>query len=1301
MKNRRFSLSLLGSSLIVFTASAPAAEIVKDANTNALNLGTSWIGGTAPGSADVGLWNNTIVAGNVSPLSADVSWGGIKVSNVGGTQNNGSGTNSVQITTSGSQLTLGTSGIDLSAATQAMQIQSKILLGGNQNWVVANANTNGGTFGAAFSEDLYFAAQAQPTAMGFGGFTVSTSGAGSIVITNGYTVSNGILSVDNAGGLLVQSGSSRKTTLSADLTLNVAAGRNLVFKANSGTSGVAVDSAAPVNLTGATLKIESSNTTQINQTGKLTMAGTSTLDNTYGNSSANSRLLLSGGVEVTGISTWKESGSSATATIFNSNLTGSGTLNFQNTTTTRRADWSGDNSGFSGMVNLNGASGNRNLRLTTATAGSSTTIWAPAAGNTLEVDGVAVNLGTLNGAGAVTNSNATNVAAITVGSGTFSGVISNGIPTDGMALIKTGVGTLALTGANSYTGLTDIQGGTLTTTSAETGGGAVTVADSATFGVTQLNNGDTFNATTLTLGSTGGSTLELTPATSPSAALITAGTFDVNGSTTLRVKGLPVAGTTLVAYTTLGGTSGFSGLNLVMPFRINGTLGNAGSAITLATVQDETPKWRNGDGVWDINTSGNWKTSTTSTTTNYLEGGVGLTDSVIFDDTSSGTSPITVTLNSTVTPVAINVAGAKNYIISGSGTIAGTTGIIKNGSAALTLATANTFSGGVLLNEGALNVNSATALGSGTLSIAGGTVLNNTSGSPVVATNAQNWNGDFTFTGSNDLTLGAAAMTASTTVTVSAGTFSVGGIAGSGLDLTKEGPGTLALGGISSYSGATLVNNGVLKALAANGFSASSPVTLADTAGVALDLNGFNQTVTNLEGGGATGGNVILGGGVLTVNATGPVTFSGAISGAGGLIKSGSGTFTLAGDKTGYTGSTSVTAGTLDLDAINGYFGPTVTVTAGTADNSITVGGGLFVQGNGTLNTGISGGSAGFGARGGNLTVNVGGSGAMINRNSGGTLGLGQMIFGSADSDSKVIIQNEVGLNNNGGTRDITVNTGTGTASAEIAGPITPGTAGGKSGFVKKGAGELILSGTNTYTGDTKIDAGSVTLAATGQLTFVPTTNGTVNKITGVGSVALNGAISFNLAGANTTPGNVWKIVDDTPGTGLASNTIGGTFSVVGFAESSNVWTRTQGGSLWTFTESSRELSVQPAPGFAGWIAGTFANGTVPALQQGPNADPDGDGISNLVEYAIAGQDPTVPQGSVGTFAGGTLSFTKRALAVSNGDLVYAIEESDDLGISDPWAVVTPGVNDGTTISYTLPTAGSRLFARLKVTTTP
>ena len=42
--------------------------------------------------------------------------------------------------------------------------------------------------------------------------------------------------------------------------------------------------------------------------------------------------------------------------------------------------------------------------------------------------------------------------------------------------------------------------------------------------------------------------------------------------------------------------------------------------------------------------------------------------------------------------------------------------------------------------------------------------------------------------------------------------------------------------------------------------------------------------------------------------------------------------------------------------------------------------------------------------------------------------------------------------------------------------------------------------------------------------------------------------------------------------------------------------------------------------------------------------------------------------------------------AVANNDITYAIEESDDLGVGDPWSPVTPDVNDSATISYTLPT---------------
>ena len=93
---------------------------------------------------------------------------------------------------------------------------------------------------------------------------------------------------------------------------------------------------------------------------------------------------------------------------------------------------------------------------------------------------------------------------------------------------------------------------------------------------------------------------------------------------------------------------------------------------------------------------------------------------------------------------------------------------------------------------------------------------------------------------------------------------------------------------------------------------------------------------------------------------------------------------------------------------------------------------------------------------------------------------------------------------------------------------------------------------------------------------------------------------------------------------------------------------------------------------------------TVPAGKQGPNDDFDNDGIRNLIEYAIAGQDPTVANPAVGTFTGSTLSFTKRQ---GTSGLTYAIEESTDLGVSDAWAELPPAgsyINDADTISYTL-----------------
>jgi autotransporter-associated beta strand protein len=71
------------------------------------------------------------------------------------------------------------------------------------------------------------------------------------------------------------------------------------------------------------------------------------------------------------------------------------------------------------------------------------------------------------------------------------------------------------------------------------------------------------------------------------------------------------------------------------------------------------------------------------------------------------------------------------------------------------------------------------------------------------------------------------------------------------------------LNGTSTYSGTTSITAGTLRAGAAAGgqaFGNLSAVALANTSGATLDLNGFNQTVGSLAGGGASGGSSATGG---------------------------------------------------------------------------------------------------------------------------------------------------------------------------------------------------------------------------------------------------------------------------------------------------------------------------------------------------------------------------------------------------------------------------------------------------------
>ena len=100
--------------------------------------------------------------------------------------------------------------------------------------------------------------------------------------------------------------------------------------------------------------------------------------------------------------------------------------------------------------------------------------------------------------------------------------------------------------------------------------------------------------------------------------------------------------------------------------------------------------------------------------------------------------------------------------------------------------------------------------------------------------------------------------------------------------------------------------------------AATNALTLANTAGVTLDLNGTSQTLGSLSGGGTTGGRVTssaAGAVTLTTGDASSTGFAGVIQDGTGTVavtKQGVGVFSLSGINT-YTGATNVNAGTLQL----------------------------------------------------------------------------------------------------------------------------------------------------------------------------------------------------------------------------------------------------------------------------------------------------------------------------------------------------------------------------------------------------
>ena len=288
---------------------------------------------------------------------------------------------------------------------------------------------------------------------------------------------------------------------------------------------------------------------------------------------------------------------------------------------------------------------------------------------------------------------------------------------------------------------------------------------------------------------------------------------------------------------------------------------------------------------------------------------------------------------------SLTKAGAGILILNGNNTYDGLTTVSAG---ILTLGGNNSgATGGVTIIGGTLNLGAATALGTGAFTIGGG-IINNTSGSTLTLStnNPQNWNGNFTFTGTNALNLGTGAVTlgAAVTATITANTLTVGGVIDGGVGIVKDGAGTLSLGAANTYLGGTTINNGTLTFTASQSLTAiTNNLTFGNAAGSAslgtMNLNSASATfggAMNVQTNSTTANLITIGSGqTLLLNGAVKIGYDSGGNTNTKLTASGLGTLSVgtAGTATnaGFTIGGSITstfsnAVTLDLSALAVFY---------------------------------------------------------------------------------------------------------------------------------------------------------------------------------------------------------------------------------------------------------------------------------------------------------------------------------------------------------------------------------------------
>jgi fibronectin-binding autotransporter adhesin len=443
------------------------------------------------------------------------------------------------------------------------------------------------------------------------------------------------------------------------------------------------------------------------------------------------------------------------------------------------------------------------------------------------------------------------------------------------------------------------------------------------------------------------------------------------------------------------------------------------------------------------------------------------------------------------------------------------------------------------------------------------------------------------------ITLATGISPATTTVSATSGTYAFSGVLGGTGSLIKSNGGDLNLDGENTYTGGTVINAGVVSCSLSNpsplGDAGSVNVTVQSGATLALNRNQITGSLTLNGGKIATGngwgddawnGPIVLGAtSIVDVGATdGRFNMNGVVSGPGGLIKLGatSRPTPLNGPNT-FTGPVSVQAGAIQVASLNRISGGTAYSNLGApttvADGTISLGsssvsGSLNYTGPGETTdrviklAGTTGGAVISQAGTGTYFTTSRGQSGLLKFTSDVS------IPGSIDQDNVKTLT----LYNQGSVNETL--SGRGEISGKIGDSVLGNAGSLATSIVKAGLGSWTLSGKNSYTGGTKVQAGTLAFSQPESLGSgsLDITTGAKVQLNYIGTLKIP-ALTFDAGAAkpNGTYGSSLSMAtfkDDTHFTGLGTVTIGvssgvtTTTTLVG----TSVNATSNGGEIVTFT---------------------------------------------------------------------------------------------------------------------------------------